>query len=266
MLSMLTLNLQAAALPRAKQLLTWLDTRDDDLLILTETSNGAGTRHLLDQCRAAGLSVIDNAGTDGDRGCAIISRVPITARPDLLPTVTLPGRAVAAAIDGNPAITVLGLYVPSSDHTPDKVANKQAFLASVLHDLRELSNQQRANLVAGGDYNVIPRDHHPRYPEFLPFEYEFLDRLVELGLTDPHKRLHPTTQAHSWFGRGGTGYRFDYFHVGAALIPALVGCDYLQDPRERSLTDHAGVTLTLQVSTERISSDTHGLANAGALF
>ncbi|HZN75643.1 MAG TPA: endonuclease/exonuclease/phosphatase family protein [Micromonosporaceae bacterium] len=263
---MLTLNLQAAALPRAKQLLTWLDTRDDDLLMLTETSRGGGTTHVLDQCRAAGLSVIDNAGTDGDRGCAIISRVPITARPDLLPTVTLPGRAVAATIDSDPAITVLGLYVPSGDRTPDKVANKQAFLASVLNDLREFSSQQRAKLVVGGDYNVIARDHHPRYSLFLPFEYEFLDRLVELGLTDAYQRLQPTAQAHSWFGRDGSGYRFDYFHVGVALIPALVGCDYLQDPRERGLTDHAGVTLTLRVSSQRIASDGQGLASAGALF
>jgi exonuclease III len=262
----LTLNLQASALPRAKHLLTWLDTRDDDLFIFTETSNGAGTAHLLDQCRAAGLSVISTAGIDGDRGCSIISRVSVTARPDLLPTVTLPGRAVAATVDSDPTITVLGLYVPSSDRTPDKVANKQAFLASVLHDLREFSDQQRATLVAGGDYNVIARDHDPRYPMFLPFEYEFLDQLSELGLTDAYQQLHPATQEHSWFGRDGFGYRFDYFHVGAALIPALVGCDYLQAPRERRLTDHAGVALTLQVSAQRTDSDSHELANAGTLF
>jgi hypothetical protein len=56
-LSLLTLNLQAAALPRAERILDWLRSRDDHAIVLTETSNGPGTTHLLDRYRDADLIV-----------------------------------------------------------------------------------------------------------------------------------------------------------------------------------------------------------------
>lgn len=266
MLSLLTLNVQATALPRAKRLLAWLDTRDDDLVILTETSNGAGTAHLLNQCRAAGLSVACSPSTDGDRGAVIVSRLPMTARPDLTPTITLPGRAVAVTLDTEPVVTVLGLYVPSSDRAPDKVTKKRAFLTSVLDDLRSAPDPQRAHLVIGGDYNVVTRDHQPPYRGFLPFEYDFLDALPLIGLTDAHQHLHPGVQAHSWLGRAGNPYRFDYFHTGTAITPHLTGCDYLHEPRELGLTDHAGVALTIQARPRRAAPSRPSLTGAGALF
>nr|WTA70827.1 hypothetical protein OHB51_17415 [Micromonospora sp. NBC_00855] len=39
------------------------------------------------------------------------------------------------------------------------------------------------------------------YPGFRPLEYEFLDALTTLGLSDVHRTLHPEVQAHSWIGR-----------------------------------------------------------------
>ncbi|SCG58110.1 exodeoxyribonuclease-3 [Micromonospora echinaurantiaca] len=265
MLSVLTLNVQAAALPRARRLLAWLDARDDNLIILTETSNGPGTAYLLEQCRAAGLDVTHTPSPDGDRGCAIVSRLPTTARPDLLAGVTLPGRAVAVTVNTESAITVLGLYVPSSDRAPAKVAKKRAFLTSVIDGLRGLTEGQRAHLIVGGDYNVISRNHRPRYPGFLSFEYEFLDALEQLDLADAHQRLHPTTQAHSWIGRGGNGYRFDYLHTGAALTPHLASCDYLHQPRDRQLSDHAAVAATLRLTVDHRTAVSAPLAEAAAL-
>jgi exodeoxyribonuclease-3 len=265
-LSVLALNVQAAALTRAQRLLAWLEARADHLIILTETSNGPGTAHLLDRCRAAGLHVAHTPAPDGDRGCAIVSRLPATTRLDLLPGVTLPGRAVAVTVDTDPAVTVLGLYVPSSDRAPAKVTKKRAFLTSVLDGLQTLSEQQRAQLIVGGDYNVISRDHQPRYPSFLPFEYDFLDALTQLGLTDAHQQLHPGTQAYSWLGRAGNGYRFDYLHTGAALTERLAACQYLHEPRERRLTDHAAIAADLRVPVDHLPRPSVALTQAATLF
>jgi exodeoxyribonuclease-3 len=262
----MTLNMQAAALPRAQQLLSWLDARRDHVVILTETSAGPGTAHLLQQCRAAGLSVAHTPAVDGDRGCAIVSRLPATPRPDLLPGVSLPGRAVAITVDTDPAVTVLGLYVPSSDRAPAKVAKKRAFLASLLDALQRLPARQRERLIVGGDYNVVSRDHQPHYRGFLPFEYDFLDALDQLGLTDAHQRLHPGVQAHSWIGRGGNGYRFDYLHTGAALTRHLTSCDYLHQPRELGLSDHAAVIAALAVPAADPAAASGSLVGAGTLF
>ncbi|MFY1587004.1 endonuclease/exonuclease/phosphatase family protein [Micromonospora sp. WMMD734] len=238
MLSILTINVQAAALARAQKLLTWLLQRDDHVIILTETSNGPGTRHLLTGLRAAGMSIAHQPSTDGDRGCAIASRIPTRPAPYLTAGISLPGRAPAVTLDTDPAVTILGLYVPSSDRAPAKLAKKRTFLTTVTDTLARLPTPDSTHLVVGGDYNVISRDHQPRYPGFRPFEYDFLDGLATLGLCDVHRTLHPDVQAHSWMGRAGNGYRFDYLHVGPGLLPHLAAAAYLNQPRLEGLTDH----------------------------
>ena len=267
MLSLLTLNIQAAALTRAQALLRWMDTRTEELFILTETSSGPGTAHLLDQCRHAGLTVLHTPGTAGERGVAMVSRVPIVARPDLVAGVTLPGRVSVGTVAGDPELTVVGVYVPSSDRAPDKVSRKRDFVASLLGAVGRIPPAERATLVLGGDYNVITRDHQPSYPGFLPFEYAMLDALETHGLVDAYQLCSPGVQAHSWIGRSGNGYRFDYFHVGPALVDHVAGCSYLHEPRELKLTDHAAAVLTLRVpQVARLTADTVAQPGTGTLF
>jgi exodeoxyribonuclease-3 len=253
-LSLLTINLQATGLPRAAKIYDWLADRDDHAAVLTETSNGPGTAHLLDRFRAEGRTVLGMRSPDGDRGAAIVSRLAMTPRPDVTASISHVGRAVAVTLATDPAITLLGIYVPSSDRKPAKVAKKRAFLSSVLAAIESMTDDERAGLVLVGDYNVISRDHRPRYPAFQPFEYEFLDGIAELGMTDAYEHLNPGRQVHSWYGRGGNGYRFDYFHTGAAVTSQLVSCDYLQQPRLLGITDHAAVSMDLSVSATPVGS------------
>lgn len=263
-----TLNMQAAALPRAKRLLDWLDDRDDDVVILTETSEGPGTEHLLSQCQAAGWSIVAN-GSPGDRGCAIVSRLPLQPANALGRRTTIPGRVAAAHFDTDPAVTIVGLYVPSNDRTPVKTAKKQEFLASVRAALLALPAAQRSHLVVGGDYNLITRDHQPPYPGvFLPSDYAFLESLTgELGLLDAHRRLHPTDQPHSWIGHNGYGYRYDYLHLSPALATTLTGSVYQHETRTGGLSDHAAVTIDLDIATGHLlDTAPAALASAGALF
>ena len=267
MLSILTLNIQAAGLPRAQALLRWFDQRDDHVLILTETSDGPGTAHLLDQCRMAGLAVIQQPGTSGDRGCALVSRLPVTAEPQLLAGISLPGRGVAGTVATDPPLTVVGLYVPSTDRAPDKVAKKRTFLATVLNALGGIADQSDRHIVLVGDYNVISRDHRPPYRGFPEFEYQFLDTLTgELGLLDAHQHRHPGVQEHSWIGRGGNGYRFDYFHVSRSLGDLVDGCAYLHQPRGDGLSDHAAVTLRLAITPAPRTLQHSPLGTAATLF
>lgn len=244
MFSLLTLNIQATALPRARLLWDWLSRRSEDVFLLTETSTGPGSRFLADQARQAGNLVIHQP-QPGERGCMLISRIPAEPCPALTAGVSGPGRAVAVTLPGYDHLTVLGIYVPSSDRAPDKVARKQTFLTTLLTAISRLPQGTRDRLVVGGDYNVITRDHQPAYRGFLPFEYAMLDTLRDLGLVDAHEHRHPGEQAHSWIGRSGNGYCFDYIHLGPALIPELRECNYLHEPRHQRLTDHAAVTVTL---------------------
>ncbi|MEV6868370.1 endonuclease/exonuclease/phosphatase family protein [Streptosporangium subroseum] len=249
MVTALTVNIGAASPARAELLLRWLAARPEEVFLLTETSAGAGTTYLLEQFRRAGYAVVKTPDVGGERGAALVSRIPLLQQQPaaLFGGVSIPGRVAVAALDTQPRTWFLGVYVPSRDRTEAKTVRKQAFIGSLLDALGDLPAEQHDHLVIGGDYNVIAADHHPRHPGFLPFEFGMLSTLESRGFLDAHRHCSPGVQAHSWIGRTGDGYRYDYFHVGQALAATVRSCTYLHETRERNLTDHAAVQLSLGV-------------------
>jgi exodeoxyribonuclease III len=252
MLSLLTVNMGAASRERAENLLRWLAKRSEDAFLLTETSAGPGTDYLLGQFRTAGYAVVHTPGTDGDRGSALVSRARLHPEPfEHFANASLPGRLAGAVLDTKPQVAVLSVYVPSRDRTLDKTEKKQKFIASLLSELDAMPGELRGRLVIGGDYNVIARDHRPLHPGFLPFEFGLLEALERHGFVDAHHHCAPGVQAHSWIGRTGDGYRYDYFHVGHDLSGRSTACTYLHETREQRLTDHAAVSLDLDIEAVR---------------
>jgi exodeoxyribonuclease III len=267
MLSFLTVNIGAAARERAEALLGWLSNRSEDLFLLTETSPGPGTEYLLSQFRNAGYAVAHTLGDNGDRGTALVSRVALHAEPfQHFADVSLPGRVAGAVLDTEPRTAVLGVYVPSRDRSLDKTEKKRAFITSLLAGIDALPAGLRDRLVIGGDYNVIARTHTPLHPGFLPFEFELLERLQRHGFVDAHQQCAPGEQPYSWIGRTGDGYRYDYFHVGRELAGTIKSCDYLHQTRERRLTDHAAVTLTLSIEAGPQLMTTNPTQDSDTLF
>ncbi|GAB1818590.1 exodeoxyribonuclease III [Herbidospora sp. RD11066] len=250
-MSVLTVNIGATSLDRAGRLLEWLATRPEQVILLTETSSGDGTAHLLARFASAGWRVAKTPDVERDRGAALVSRIPIIESVDLAP-VSIPGRVAAAVLDTRPRITVAAVYVPSRDRSEAKVVRKETFIASLVKALGELPAEVRQRLVLGGDYNVIPRHHQPAHKGFFPWEFGLLDSLAELGLVDAHDHLHPDAQPHSWIGRTNDGYRYDYLHCGAELSERLTGCSYLHETRAQGLTDHAAVTMDLRIDAEAV--------------
>lgn len=251
MLSILTVNLGAAARERAGLVLRWLAARPEDVFLLTETSGGSGTAWLLERFRQAGYVVVHTPDPNGDRGAALISRVRVAGRLAGLSDVTIPGRVAAAVFDTKPAVAVLGVYVPSRDRSADKTEKKQGFITSLLSAIDGMPEEMRDHLVVGGDYNVIARSHKPLHPGFLPFEFGLLEQFEAHGLVDAFAQCSPGEQAYSWIGRTGDGYRYDYFHVGRELGERVQACEYLHETRDQRLTDHAAVTLTLGLDKVR---------------
>jgi exodeoxyribonuclease-3 len=248
-LSILTLNIGAAALARGEAILTWLAARNDDVVILTETSGGAGTAYLCDQFRRAGWHVQHRPEPGGDRGAALASRIEILpSTTTYLDGISIPGRLVTATLDTDPQVAVVGTYVPSRDRSTGKIEKKQQFIESLVAAIDAMPVQVRDQTVLGGDYNVIARNHQPPRPGFLPFEYSLLDALDRHEFTDAHAALHPGEVVHSWIGRTGDGYRYDYFHIGKALSGRIRESSYLHDTRDRRLSDHAAVTTALDIT------------------
>jgi exonuclease III len=249
-LALATLNVQATAPARARRLAGWLTDQDQDVWVLTETTAGPGTTLVADHLAAAGYQVL-RPPPDAGRGVVLATRIGHTVRDDIRSQLSLPGRVAAVDLATEPAVLVIGVYVPSSDRAPDKLRRKQTFVASLLDTIASLTDAERARTVLCGDLNVIPRDHQPAYRGFLPFEYAMLDTFATLGLVDAHTRLHPNATAHSWIGRTGNGYRFDYVLTASALAPRVWTCRYDHETRTLRLSDHAAVTATLDVHTAR---------------
>ncbi len=246
-LRLLTFNIGAAAPPRASEIMRWLRSRRDDVVVLTETS-GAGTDLLAQGLRASGFSV-HHARDPHERGVLLASRIRIVRDLSEHVPVTLPCRAPAVALDTRPRrVALVGVYIPSRDRSDRKVVRKQAFIASMLESLRDMPAAELEWLVLAGDYNAVARDHVPPLRGFFPWEYGLHDELEKIGLRPAHELRPRGAHPHSWIGRTGLRYLYDYVHVGSALHGAVERCEYLHGPRERRLSDHAAVAVTLRIN------------------
>ncbi len=242
-LRLLTLNISGPSVARAERLTSFLAEVDADVVVLTETRNNDGTRGLLSWCRAQGYFVTgDLPESSGERGVAVVRRVG----PDRHPVVTqvdLPHRLVIDELDDDPLLRLVAAYVPSRDASLHKIARKQKFLGQLSAALRGVDDAE--HIVFMGDLNIVSRSHVPRHSAFKAWEYDALDDIAA-GLTDVFAEINPGVQAYSWIGRTGSGYRYDYAFVSPELMDAVVGCEYLHEPRERGITDHAAVLLTMR--------------------
>jgi exodeoxyribonuclease-3 len=264
-LSVLTVNIGAASPERARLLLDWLARRPEEVLVITETSAGPGTSWLLNRFRRAGFAVIKTPDADGERGSALVSRVRVVR--DLtaeFAAVSVPCRVSAAVLGTNPAISMIGVYVPSRDRSADKTERKQRFIRTLVEVCDKLPEDLREHLVLGGDFNVIGSTHRPLHPGFLPFEFGLLEGLRERGLVDAYDRVAPGEQAYSWIGRTGDGYRYDYLHVGPGLADLIDTCAYLHETRQLSLTDHAAMTLSLRADATPLDTGNPASAEPAA--
>jgi exodeoxyribonuclease-3 len=229
------------------QILSWLAQRSDDVIVLSETSAGAGTTLLRDGLHTRGYATHFTVDAR-DRGVLVASRLPVHEILDSHLSITLPWRVSGVVLDTEPRVAVLGVYVPSRDRSPRKVERKQSFIASLLKSVSSLPSELRRHLLLIGDYNVVARRHQPALPGFFPYEYAMHDELEDHGLRPAHELLGPhRAQPHSWIGRTGTGYLYDYVHVGDALHDRVERCAYLHGPRTRGLSDHAAVAARVRL-------------------
>jgi exodeoxyribonuclease-3 len=244
--SVLTFNISVAAEPRAERILRWLRRRGDQVIVLSETSAGAGTELIRAGLEADGYATFGNV-EGRERGVMIASRLPL-ARPLQVKSVSVPTRAHGVLLDTSPQLAVLGVYVPSRDRSPEKVARKERFMRSLIDAIEALPHGTRGRLLLLGDYNAVARDHVPALPGFFPYEYEFHERLRELGLAPAHElRPYGRDQPHSWIGRTGLGYLYDYAHLGEEVGGRLVSCRYLHGPRDQRLSDHAALAVRVEL-------------------
>jgi exodeoxyribonuclease-3 len=244
-ISVLTLNVAAAAVDRAALILEWLVSRGNDIMVLTETSAGPGTQLLIEGLERHGYTTVHTA-VEQDRGALVASRLAVRRRLCASFNVTLPWRIAAIELVDT-GLVIVGVYVPSRDRSVAKVARKREFIESLLAGIAGLPRRLRRAMVLAGDYNVVSRSHVPALNGYFAYEYKMLESLADLGFVGGHELSAELPQPHSWIGRTGTGYLYDYFHFGQQVTPFVTSCHYEQGTRELRLSDHAAVTATLRL-------------------
>lgn len=247
-LAILTMNVGNPSRQRAERQLEWLDQRDEDVLVLTETSANQGSDLLAARLSGVGWDVRYPLPDPGERGVLLASRARLLPRErDFVDY--LPPRVEAATVAGG-ALHIVGVYVPSRDASVTKTERKQRFVGALTAALDTRPSNPRVLI---GDLNILEPDHRPRYPWFSDWEYALYERLLAAGWLDAYRLTHPTGMEHSWISHDGDGYRYDHVFVSAELSDRVAACDYVHDTREQGLTDHSAMTLTLlQTPAERI--------------
>ena len=256
-LGILTLNVGSPSTSRAERQLGWLQDRPEGIFVLTETSNGDGSRLLAERLAGAGWDVRFPEPDPGERGVLIASRVRLKARGTNMVDY-LPSRAETVAVGD---LDVIGLYVPSRDASIEKVERKQRFLAAVSN---AIATWPEKNAIAIGDFNILEPVHIPRWEFFRDWEYRYYEDLIERGWVDAFRISHPSGMEYSWVSHDNKGFRFDHVFVTRALEDRVVRCEYVHETRETKITDHSALTIDL-ISAEIESLDVEESFARGSL-
>ncbi|GAA3808909.1 endonuclease/exonuclease/phosphatase family protein [Sphaerisporangium flaviroseum] len=242
----LTVNIGNPSVARARRQLVWLARQDVDVLVLTETKASAGCELLREAFTRAGYHVTGAVPVGGGYGAMILSRLPVEV-DTLTDAITYLPERVASIIVSTPAgpLRIAGVYVPSRDASPGKIERKQRFLDTFVVAAGKAAAEMP--LVLLGDLNILEPDHRPRYGFFRPFEYDAYRGLVDGGLVDAFRHLHPSVDEYSWVGKTGDGYRYDHALVCTALARHVTSCVYVHACRTgpEAFTDHSGMALQL---------------------
>jgi exodeoxyribonuclease III len=236
---------------RLPQVLSWLESRQPDVLALQETKL-TDENFPVEAINAAGYQVAFS-------GQKTYNGVALLARSEISDPVTDPQglqdaqrRILAGTVNG---IRIVNLYVVNGEALDsEKYAYKLDWLRRVHLWLKEeLAAQPR--MVVLGDFNIAPEDRDVHDPEAWRGEVlcseperDALRRILDLGFADCFRLTEQPEQQFSWFDyraasfRRNRGLRIDLILGSASLLQQCRHSSIDLEPRgwERP-SDHAPV-------------------------
>jgi len=164
------------------------------------------------------------------------------------------GRLIVAEF---PSTYLLNAYVPNSQQN----LQRHEYRMQWDEQLRELVEELKEDkpVIVCGDFNVA-RDQLDIYPEnmrqywaeqgYASDERSNLETLLECGLIDAFRELHPNERSYTWWSnrlnkrQQNRGWRLDYFLVDEELIGAISAVRHLCDILG---SDHCPIELEVQL-------------------
>jgi len=232
---------------RLEHVLAYLAAEQPDVLALQETKM-TDDKFPQAEIEAAGYYV-EFSGQKTYNGVAIISKMPMQDVHKDIPDLDDPQkRVIAATING---VRIIDVYIPNGQEVgSDKYSYKMKWLSALKKFvLAELAKHPK--LVLLGDYNIAPADidiHDPTRWEgqIMCSEQEraHYQDLLDFGLRDSLRELHPNEPMHSWWDyranayRRKWGIRIDHLLVSQAIEVTEGGIHAEERGKERP-SDHA---------------------------
>ena len=147
-------------------------------------------------------------------------------------------------------LEILSVYVPNGGKD---LAAKMQFLEALGNHVAEAHRDGRRLLICG-DLNVAltDRDLHPKERKAnaigqRPDERALLQRVIDLGLRDVHRALHPDDEGlFTWWApwrnmrARNIGWRIDYILASPSIAARVASCSVLADV---GTSDHAPVVM-----------------------
>ena len=256
-LQILSLNIGNPSIDRAKIQAKWLEDRQEDIFVLTETKNSEGCLYIADYFLQFGYDLLTlntnkrynvffPESKTGDLGVMIISKLPIKNSYSIFEEDNIYfSRFAGCDIEFYGSnIHLIGLYVPSRDRSIEKIARKKSFCVDVAKYIKNI-NDEKACVICG-DLNILERSHIPHYSTFFDWEYAFYDFFNKNNFIDTFKLCNPNAIEYSWVGRTNDGYRYDYCFVSKKMESNLIKSYYIHETR-KSFTDHSAIKVEIEI-------------------
>lgn len=240
---------------RMPNLLAWLAQDQPDVVFLQEIKVETESFPCV-ELESLGYHLTVH-GQKSYNGVATLTRAPVENVTTTLLADDPQARFLSVGVAGG---IFINIYAPNGNPVEsEKFGYKLRWLEALACHTEALLKTGVPFLI-GGDFNIIPDAldcHDPRAWEgdalFRPESRAAWRRLVNLGLTDAFRALHPTeAQAYTfWDYQSGAwprnnGIRIDHFLLSPQLADRLVSCAINKDPRgQDKASDHTPVVLAL---------------------
>jgi exodeoxyribonuclease-3 len=250
----------------------WLQLRDPDILLMQETKLTDETAPLM-AFQMAGYHLTHH-GEGRWNGVAIASKQPATEisygfegnGPD-----AEGARFLAARIDG---IRTISVYAPNGRALATPFYEAKLDWYERLLDWLSANADPADSLVLGGDLNIAPTDLDVYDPQMYvgtthtsPPEREAFQRLLDWGLVEAYRTLHPEPGKFTWWDyragnfHKGLGMRIDLVLLSTALAAGVTDAYVDRDARKGKLpSDHAPVVVDLELGSAAPAPTASGAA------
>jgi len=232
---------------RLPHVLDYLKAHQPDVLALQETKQ-TDDKFPKAELEAAGYHVAFQ-GQKTYNGVAIISKHPLEDVCFDIPNLDDPQkRVLAATING---VRIIGVYIPNGQEVgSEKYAYKMKWLTALTSYVNE-EIKAHSQLVLLGDYNIAPADidihDAARWQGKILCsvqERQHFQNLLDLGLKDGLRELHPDDPMLSWWDyrmnafRRKWGIRIDHLLVSHE-VKLLSGGIHTEERGKERPSDHA---------------------------